>query len=482
MRLLTALFFIFFLKLCCQEVPHLDSLGLGNGLKVYLLQCGEAPVLNVRLVINGGKRNETSCQVGYSDVVQLLLNDALKQSPGLKEKNKISCEMNHGQTVINTNCLMIDFNKTIDLISTGVAKLSFRHDKMHRAVASVADAYTLENISVDRLSGLYRDLAVYGTKNPIGRNYCQYQLQKAIPAELRQFYFKYYTPASAVLLICGNFNVNEIKRTIAKYFYKWKAIHKEKKRKPNLESEPPKIRGWEISFVNKRDAPGYLLKWVLPAPPSRSADYRAFRTACNLFEQYLADQIKENTDATDDSLRIKTAFYPKGLMELECTVGQHQLVRVIQQMDSALKNFCKQSLNETSLTETTKSLRDDYFKESSPETMSARFDPLLYGSDPQMTWLRHTSAVPLTELQEVQRQYFNAGSYKLIIIGQEHKVSAQLSALKNVDRYETMDFETCDESCIVYSKKKWKKGRSRCCFQCFLKGWCPCMYSSDRLQ
>ena len=52
-----------------QVIPTYETFSLKNGLKVYLLQYGNIPAINVKLVLNSGKVHETPGQQNYSDMV-----------------------------------------------------------------------------------------------------------------------------------------------------------------------------------------------------------------------------------------------------------------------------------------------------------------------------------------------------------------------------------------------------------------------------
>src|ERR1700739_2686473 len=60
-------------KLFSQETPTLETYTLKNGVKIYLMQYGKIPAVNVRFIINSGKKNETPGQQGYSEITASML-------------------------------------------------------------------------------------------------------------------------------------------------------------------------------------------------------------------------------------------------------------------------------------------------------------------------------------------------------------------------------------------------------------------------
>jgi len=473
MRLLTILFFISSVKIYSQEIPELDTLTLNNGLKIYLLQYGEDPVLNIKLVVNGGKKNEAPCEVGYSEIIQRLLSESLNEKRNLvfKKETMVICETNGGQTIVNAKCLKSDFNKEMELLSKTISGLSFTKDKMDRIVSSIVDHYKPENLSSFNLSDIYRNFILYSSKKSLGRNYCQYQLEKVLPEELREFYNKNYLPKRSSLLICGKFNVTEVKKMIAKNFVIWRSTHKEESCEEDLELIP-KIKSKEIAFINKHDSEYYVLKWVQSAPSFMSPDHPAFLIACDLFNRYLAEKIKENPK----TIAFTSVFGTNAIagvftnsksdfIEINCIAGQKEITEAVKLFDTTLQNFHKLKFNETDLEETIKKLKDNYIKINTPESILSFYDPLLYDFDSRINYLSNLSGIKLQDIQMAVKKYFIPGSYKLIIVGKEYLVSDQLNLLGNVTKYQTSEFETCDEACkeIVlircHCESCWKRGQ-----------------------
>lgn len=99
MRLVLALLFFASVKSIAQMQPTLDTFNLRNGLKVYLLNHGQDSVINIKLIIDGGQKNESSCQVGYSEIIQHLLTETLKEKQKtLFKKKKKNHLRNQGGT------------------------------------------------------------------------------------------------------------------------------------------------------------------------------------------------------------------------------------------------------------------------------------------------------------------------------------------------------------------------------------------------
>jgi zinc protease len=456
--LLAVLLFVSSLKIYSQEIPQLDTLTLNNGLKIYLLNYGRDSILSVKLLINGGKKNEAGCQVGYSEIIRDLLKETLK-----KDK-LLTCQISSGQTILNTRCTKRSFNKEMDLLSSTLSRLCFTKEKIDPIVSSIGEQYLPENISAYHLSHLFRDLIIYGTKDPLGRNYCQYQIQKVIPEELREFYLVHYTPTVSSLVICGNFNTKSVKKQIAKNFVRWKTLRKEESLTEEPVPEAPEIKDKKIALINKIDANDYLLKWVRRAPSSRSPDHLAFLVTCHLFDHFLKEKTKGMVHS--DSVNFKPISHTVGFNEINCTTGQNDLPDAIKFFDTILQSFYTLKFTETDLEATVKDLKDNYIKNGGCEAILSFYDPLIYDIGSRKNYLSNLSAVSMPDIQMVLKKYFDPDSYRLIIVGKAHLVRTQLDFLENVTSYETSDFETCDEACKEVIVIKCH------CESCYRRGYC----------
>ncbi len=445
----------------CQEIPQLDSMTLGNGLKVYLLKYGKDSTLNIKLVINGGKKNETSCQVGYSAIIKQLLKESLNEKKRAIYKNdkELSCEINNGQTIINTSCSKRNLNAEMDVLSSTLARLYFTKEKIDPIVSEIGNQYLPENMSDKNLVYLFKDLLLYGKDKPLGRNYCQYQIQKVVPEQLREFYLVHYTPSVSSLVICGNFNIRAAKKIIAKNFVRWKTLRKEDNKVEEPNEEVPEIKNKEITFVNKIDSKAFLLKWILSAPSSKSADLPAFLLTCELLNRVLKEKF------SNDSLKFEPIIYTSALMEINCSANQNNLSNAIHLLDTALQNIHQTAFSTSQLSEALTELKTNFINTKDVGILSF-YNPLLYDFDSRKNYLNNLSAFTIADVEPILKKYFSRDSYKLIIVGKEHLVKKELETFENVKKHQTFDFETCDETCkeIVIIKCH--------CESCYRRGYC----------
>src|SRR5205823_2600766 len=78
-------------------------------------------------------------------------------------------------------------------------------------------------MDIAALAGVYSDLFLYGSANPLGRNYYKAQLQLITPDKIKEFHQFNYTPKNSGVIICGKFDATEVKAIVEKYFGSWQS-------------------------------------------------------------------------------------------------------------------------------------------------------------------------------------------------------------------------------------------------------------------
>ncbi|MBL7931695.1 MAG: insulinase family protein [Bacteroidia bacterium] len=458
--LLFLLLFVLSVPSYSEERPQLDTFQVNTGLKIYFLKYGADSLLHIKLVIKGGKRNENKCEVGYSEIIRRLLDFELKTKYLAQAQNKqgFTCGMEGERTVLQGNCSITDFDRDLGILSASIVRLSFDKEKMDKIVSQLVDHNKPENISAYNLAHIYKNYILYGDERAAGRNYCQYQVEKVLPVNLREFYVRHYTPETASLIVCGNVDPEHMKKIISKHFVKWKSLRKiQNEEDRNL---VPNIKGKDIAVVNKHQMDKYLLKWIFPTPVLKTKNSLALDVLCKLFDSYLL-QLAEQKGLGNTNFRPLS--FKGSYMEVNCYCEENEVVGAVQLMEDAVANFRKQTISPQVLQNAVKEIKELYTKIRSPKEILEWYDPLEYDFDSRKNERAELSDLTVLDFPEYPEEYFGEDSYKLIVIGKEHLVSGSLEKFGKVRRYQTSDFETCDETCkeIVIIKYHCESCRKR---------------------
>ena len=255
-KILSIAFGALFFTANAQEVPQLETYTLKNGLKIHLLQYGKIPAVNVRFVVNTGKKNETPGQQGYSDITATMLlrgNSKYTEEAQNDMAFKLGGELNSNSafdnTTINANFLSKDVDAGMDLFSAAILHPLFNKEKLDQYISYLVDYNNLTKMDIANLTGVFSNFNIYGTTSPLGRHYYKTQLQQITPDKLKEFHQFNFTPKNSAIVICGNFNAVQIKAIVEKYFGSWQSTFGEVN---GVALDAPSIKKKELAFYKPR--------------------------------------------------------------------------------------------------------------------------------------------------------------------------------------------------------------------------------------
>jgi zinc protease len=444
-KILVVIFSIVVSLVYSQDAPALETYTLKNGVKIYLLQYGRIPAVNVRFVINTGEKNESPGQQGYCGITAKMLlkgNSKYTEQQQNDSAFKIGCDLDcsdtKDHTTISANCLTKDFDKAMDLFSSAILHPNFNKEKLDQELAQINDFNNPAKMDPAALAGVYGDLFIHGTASPFGRNYYKSQLQKITPDKIKEFHAFNYTPKNASIVVCGNFNAQEIKKVVENYFGSWQSAYGEVN---SVSLDLPQIKKKEIGFINRSAATQCALQWCKNAPSLKDKDLLAFSVANRIFNVFLFSEIREKGGKT---YSIGCAHRPSqfsNLMEIGCSVRNDEMMNTINLFDKSLQTFSQGNITQEDFDKAVLGIRINVMSSELPSEISSIYNPVIYDFNKRKNFLNDLSALKLEDVQKVIKKYFTADVYKLMIAGDETSIGTQLNSIKDLTRFKPADIE-----------------------------------------
>ena len=444
-KLILIMIIAFNAKAFSQEVPTLETYTLKNGLKIYLMQYGKIPSINVKFIINTGDKNEVPGQQGYCEITAgLLLEGNTKYTQeqqndlAFKLGGQLNSAANFDNTTISANFLTKDFDLGMDLFSSAILHPTFSKEKIDTRISYLIDYNNPTKMDIATLAGVYSDLFLYGTSNPLGRNYYKAQLKLITPEKIKEFHQFNYTPKNAGIIICGNFNPADVKTIIEKYFGSWQSTFGEVN---GVSLDYPQIKKKEMAFINRRGATQCALQWNKMAPSIKDKDVLAFRVANSIFNVVLFSEIREKGGKT---YSIGSGHQPtqfSNLFVVSCSVRSEEMVNTINLFDKTLQNFASANITQEDFDKAITKMKVSLMSSELPENVSGTYNPIVYDFNKRKNYLNDLSALKLEDIQKAIKKYFTPDIYKLVISGDETVVASQLASLKGLITYKPADLE-----------------------------------------
>jgi zinc protease len=205
---------------------HYDQFVLDNGLKVFVHEDNSTPIAAVNILYNVGSRDEDPNRTGFAHLFEHLMFGGSKNIPSYDEPlQKVGGENNAFTSPDITNYYITlpaaNLETAFWLESDRMLSLSFDPQ-----VLDVQQKVVIEEFKQRYLNQPYGDVwlklrpLVY-QQHPyrwatIGKDISH--IENATLDDVRQFFYKYYLPNNAVLVVAGNVTTEQVKQLCAKWF------------------------------------------------------------------------------------------------------------------------------------------------------------------------------------------------------------------------------------------------------------------------
>jgi predicted Zn-dependent peptidase len=220
---------ITFPKLPDIKVPKVDQVTLSNGMKLFLLEDHELPIMNLRAMLKTGSVYEPLEKIGLADITGTVLRTGGTTTRTGDEIDEIlesiaaSVETWVGETSGGAymSVLKQDIDTGFDILSDILMNPVFNQDKIDLAKVEQRSIIARRNDQVSQIAGREFNKLIYGEESVYARH-PEYATIDAITREdLIEFHKEYYHPNNIMLGVWGDFNKKALIKKIESIFKNW---------------------------------------------------------------------------------------------------------------------------------------------------------------------------------------------------------------------------------------------------------------------
>lgn len=205
---------------------NFDRFALGNGLKVLVHRDPSTPMAVVNVLYDVGARDEKEAQTGFAHLFEHLMFGGSVHIPDYDEPLQLAGGENNAYTtndLTNYYCQIPAENleTAFWLESDRMMSLAFSKKSLDVQRKVVCEEFKEHYINkpYGDVWHIMRDLAykVHPYKwMTIGKELSH--IENAQLADVKNFFFKHYTPANAILVVAGNVDTEQVKKLAEKWF------------------------------------------------------------------------------------------------------------------------------------------------------------------------------------------------------------------------------------------------------------------------
>lgn len=287
------------------KLPPIQRFTLGNGLRVWLLEQHEVPLVQANLVVLSGAAADVPGQFGAASMTAAMLDEgaAGKAALALAEEIEflgatVSTSASFDASAVRLStpaarlgdamALMAQVALTPDFPETDFNRL--RTERLTSLLQARDDASALVGLAFPRL--LYGPEHRYGT----GAAGTEATLKALGVAELRAFHRAHYRPDNAVLIVVGDITPGALRPLVEQRFGSWKAEGAMPAALPVRNSPQPGKR--QIYIVDKPGAAQSQIRIGLVGVPRSTPDYIALDVLNTMFGGAFTSRLNQNLRET----------------------------------------------------------------------------------------------------------------------------------------------------------------------------------------
>ena len=211
------------------KIPEIATFTLATGMKVYLLENHDLPLVRGTALVRTGNLFDPKEKVGLAEFTgSVMRSGGTKSKTGdqideLLENMAASVESGIGETTgsVSFNTLKENTDDVMAVFKDVLTNPEFRQDKLDLAKSQMRSAITRRNDEASSIASRELDQIVYGKDTPFGWEIQYEHVDRIQRNDLIAMYKRYFFPANIVLAIQGDFATAEMRTRLEKLFSDW---------------------------------------------------------------------------------------------------------------------------------------------------------------------------------------------------------------------------------------------------------------------
>lgn len=421
--------------------PQAEKLTLPNGMRIFLLEDHELPVVNMFALIKTGDRLDPADKVGLADTMATVLRSGGTTNLTPDQINQklefvaasIETGMGSQYGSASLSAMSKDITTVLPLFADILMHPAFRDEQIEIARGQALDSINRQNDSPQSIASRIFPQIIYGRNNPLAVTPTEDSIKRITRDDLVQFYSKYYHPNNMILGITGDVKKEDIVKKIEEAFAGWPAGEAELPPEPDV----PQLTARQVFFVHK-DVNQTSLRIGSPALKEGDPDYFKLRVADVILGGGFSSRIF-NELRTKQALAYAAAaglsggLGAPGYLVTFSETRADATVKAIQTVLRVIEGMREQPVTDVELQDAKDNVLSSFvFNYDQPEKIVNRQVVLSYfglPSDYLQKFRDGIAAVTKEDVLEVSKKYYQPDKVAILVIGNEKLFDAPLSSI-----------------------------------------------------
>jgi zinc protease len=427
------------------KIPEPATFTLSNGMRVFLLEDHELPLVHGLAMIHTGNLFDPPDKKGLSEfTAEVLRSGGTKSKTGDQideELENIAASVEAGMDETSASMSFSALKENSDTVLRAFKEVmtapEFRQDKLDLAITQTRSAIARRNDDAGSIPD--RELAriVYGPTTPFGWQVEYEDLNHIHRDDLVKFYQRYYFPKNIMLAVYGDFKIPEMKEKLEKVFADWTVQQPDVPKFPEVTAKPAP----GIYFAEKADVTQTFFAMGELGGTLRDKDYAALEVAAHIlgqgFSSRLMSQIRTKLGyAYDISASWAANWDHPGTFRIEGSTKSQSTTETLEAIRVELDKMRSAEVTQRELDEAKEGVLNSFvfFFDSPAKTLNRvmRYEYYGYPKDFLFQYQKAITAVTRADVLRVSKQRFLPDQLAIVAVGNPKEFGKPLSTLGKV--------------------------------------------------
>jgi zinc protease len=425
------------------QIPKIEDFTLANGMKVYLLENHELPLVRGSALIRTGNLFDPPDKIGLASVT----GDTIRSGGTSKlsgdqideqlENIAADVESEIGETSgsVSFSTLKERTDEVMGMFHDVLTDPAFRPDKIELWKAQTNSGIERRNDEPMGITAREFTDIVYGRKNSYGWTMEHADIANIQRADIVAFYKRYYFPANVILTVQGDFPAPEMKAKIEKLFGSWNYTQPSVPPFPKVDNQAKA----GVYLATKSDVTQSSFALGHLGGVFSDKDYPALAVMADIlgggFHSRLFRQVRSKLGyAYDVGAGWGATYDHPGVFEIEGSTKSPTTVETLQAVNAEVKKIRSDEVTEEELQSAKDTVLNGFiFAFDTPsKTLNrlVRYRYFGYPDDFIFQYQKAIGKVTRADVLRVAKEYLDPSKFVVVVTGNPKDFGAPLSALE----------------------------------------------------
>lgn len=449
-------------ELNAYQTPEVETFELDNGIKFYLVEDDEVPLIDLNMIVKAGSFLVPDDKVGLPSIMTSAMRNGGSETYPENELNqlledkaaRIEFGMGQNSGSASLNSLKEDFVDLLPVLVDVMRNPLIPQEKIDLAIRQQKSAISRRNDNAQQVGFREFSKLIYGENSLQGRTTELYTLDNITRDDLIEFHQNAYTGENIMIGLVGDFDVEEIKPILEEAFAEIPAGEENEFDFEEVDYEfESSIHFVDKSDVNQsvvlmghiggfRDNPDYAALQAMNEVLSGGFSGRLFQNVRS--DQGLAYSVFGNYGS---SSLYRGQFYAGVFTRSAATAEAINAVR------REMEKLQEEPVTDQELEDTRNAILNSlvFRTDSRSSVLNQRMSNEYLGlpADAFETYIEELKEVTPADIQRVAQEYMQPDQMKILVVGNGEELGDQLQQFGDVQEIDITIRETLEEEEII---------------------------------